>query len=600
MASLFRSQGQYLPLFLNISFLFLLSFCLTAHLHTPNSNFLTHHYRGPKSNTIVTPASISDTDSGCQGLHKHHNNKAKCAYIRSHSGCQSTGYISYLQVFYCSCGPILGYTISILWLILLFYLLGNTAAVYFCSSLEGMSRVLKLSPALAGVTLLSLGNGAPDLFSSIVSFMGNDTEEVGLNSILGGAFFVSTIVVGIISICVDHRQVSVDKSSFRRDVLFFLFSLSCLLVIIILGKINLWGAIGFLSLYFIYVFMASASDLCSNQSRGSTGDIVLPISKNLNGHDHEAQTSLTLEAPLLGYAQDGKLILVESGNLRVGEGKPRTWCFNPESSTGYFLRKCLFLLELPLYLPRRLTIPVVSDEEWSKPFAVMSVTLGPLLLAVLSNSYFPKSSMLIYAIGSSVGVILGVLAFLTTESPNPPRRWLFPWLAAGFLMSITWTYILAEELISLLVSLGLISGISPSILGLTVLAWGNSLGDLVSNITMAKTGGSEGTQVAISGCYAGPLFNTLVGLGLSLVFSTWSVYPSSYAIPRDPYIYVTMGFLMGGLLFAFIILPKKNMRLDRFLGLGLLAIYLCFLSLRITRAASGMLSFPESPTFFRH
>ena len=48
-------------------------------------------------------------------------------------------------------------------------------------------------------------------------------------------------------------------------------------------------------------------------------------------------------------------------------------------------------------------------------------------------------------------------------------------------------------------------------LGLTVLAWGNSVGDLSTNMAMARKGLSN---MAMTACFAGPVFNMLVGLGL--------------------------------------------------------------------------------------
>jgi solute carrier family 24 (sodium/potassium/calcium exchanger), member 6 len=57
-----------------------------------------------------------------------------------------------------------------LWLAVLFYLLGDPTSEYFCASLEGLSAALRLLPAVTSVTLLSLGNGAPDSFASVVSY----------------------------------------------------------------------------------------------------------------------------------------------------------------------------------------------------------------------------------------------------------------------------------------------------------------------------------------------------------------------------------------------------------------------------------------------
>jgi hypothetical protein len=51
-------------------------------------------------------------------------------------------------------------------------------------------------PAIAGATLLSLGNSAPDMLSALASFAagGGGAAAVGLNGVLGGALFVSAAV----------------------------------------------------------------------------------------------------------------------------------------------------------------------------------------------------------------------------------------------------------------------------------------------------------------------------------------------------------------------------------------------------------------------
>ncbi|CAN1246178.1 Cation/calcium exchanger 2 [Linum grandiflorum] len=541
-------------IFLNASFLLLTSSSFFFFLTQPHSN---------PSNLLQSQPQIT-----CEDFQTLTSN-SKCALLKSTTTnpCVSQGYIPYLTLFYCNfqSSPVLGHTFLLLWLLILFYLLGNTASEYFCSSLEDLSTLLKLPPTIAGVTLLSLGNGAPDVFASIVSIAGKGTRDIGFNTMVGGASFVACVVVGSICFAVHGRKkndaVRVSQSAFLRDVCFFLLVLGSLVMTLLWKEIHLWGAVGFSFMYVVYVIVVYVSSRLGRGRRSCT-DTGTSISSWESG----------LSIPLMMNKED----------------------LDDEAS-----RQCsamLWIVEMPLSLPRRLTIPVVCEAKWSKPMAVASVVFSPILLSTLLIAGYGSPSdrvrITVYSIGGAIGITLGATAYWTTNASHPPegKRFLLPWLAGGFLMSVTWSYITAQELVALLVSMGYIFGISPSILGLTVLAWGNSISDLITNLTMAINGGPEGVQVAISGCYAGPIFNILFGLGLSLVGSCWESYPEPVLISSDPYLLETLGFLLAGLVWALVVLPIRGMKLDGVVGGGLLAIYLMSVTLRLAQT-SGLLQF---------
>ncbi|XVE62494.1 hypothetical protein DITRI_Ditri06bG0122300 [Diplodiscus trichospermus] len=555
-------------IFLNISFL--LVACAFLMICFRSSGFPV--FRSYNSN-------IGNSQQDCNVLENFDDYEAKCSYLKSQNPCVFQGYVDYLQIFYCNFGrfPFLGHCLLIVWLLVLFYLLGNTASEYFCYSVESFSSFLKLSPTLAGVTLLSLGNGAPDVFSSIVSFMDSGTAGIGLNTVLGGAFFVTCVVVGTISTSMHRKRVQVNKPAFIRDVCYLLLVLASVILILIYGKINLWGAIAFSSMYIVYVILVYIIYIFWNPGRVDM--------------DSDSSYSSGLSIPILSGTEKVENDCLEEGNLVDEKGvefRKCCFCFRISAPCSMLL----WILEMPLYLPRRLTIPIICQERWSKPIAVVSVLLAPILLSVLWDIQYDKrtfnAGLVVYGIGFMFGITFGFLAYFTTEKSSPPRTCLFPWLAGGFLMSVVWSYIIAQELVGLLISLGYVLGISQSILGLTVLAWGNSIGDLITNLTMALNGGPGGAQVAISGCYAGPIFNIVFGLGVSLIGSAWYGYPTPVEIPEDPYLLETLGFLGAALLWALVVLPMRDMRLDGVLGGGLFLIYLTSMSLRLIQVVGSL------------
>lgn len=65
-----------------------------------------------------------------------------------------------------------------------------------------------------------------------------------------------------------------------------------------------------------------------------------------------------------------------------------------------------------------------------------------------------------------------VLAEVPSGCPSPPQLFAF----LGFLTSALWINAAATEVVNILRSLGVVFRLSNTVLGLTLLAWGNSIG----------------------------------------------------------------------------------------------------------------------------
>ncbi|KAH7293483.1 hypothetical protein KP509_28G027800 [Ceratopteris richardii] len=465
------------------------------------------------------------------------------------------------------------------WLVVLFYLLGSTASDYFSCTLEKLSESLKLSPAVAGVTFLAIGNGAPDVFSSVAAFMSSDKAGgIGFSCVLGGALFITTIVSGAVALVTDKGEhigscSRINLACFTRDALFLIGSSVALVFILLDGKVYLWEAASFFSIYLLYAICVWASEVLEKRAEKLLSindpliskvemESALPMTSHVHQHLYHLH-SQEFEAELEFLVEDDK--------------------HHPVLTRFERLAFLLYRhgIERPLALPRQLTIPIIEEERWSRPFAVASCTLAPIFVAgiwILQSDASGKMTYVTLVLSVLFGTCLGVLAFLNTENTKPPSEYLWLWLGGGFFMSIVWFYIVADQVVASLESLGVIFGINPAILGLTVLAWGNCIGDLVADLALAVSG-RDGVQIAISGCYAGPLFNILVGLGLSLVIACWRSRPDPLVITdEDGTLYFIIAFLISGLLWALIVLPMNKMRLSRGFGAGLLLLYCSFLA----------------------
>lgn len=168
------------------------------------------------------------------------------------TGCSSQvqGFVNYIMFHECTMKDLqwLSFIALVAWLLFLLYMLGDTADVYFCPTLDVIVLVLNLSPNIAGVTFLSFGNGAPDVFASIAATLSGN-PNVGVSAILGAGVFTTTIIVGVVSFV---SEVELDRRPFLRDIGFFIASTGYLLYCFSDSKVSLGEAVGFLAFYVVF------------------------------------------------------------------------------------------------------------------------------------------------------------------------------------------------------------------------------------------------------------------------------------------------------------------------------------------------------------
>ena len=119
--------------------------------------------------------------------------------------------------------------------------------------------------------------------------------------------------------------------------------------------------------------------------------------------------------------------------------------------------------------------------------------------------------------------------------------------------------------------------ISDSLLGLTVFAVGNSLGDLVADITVARLGYPV---MALSACFGGPMMNILLGIGLGGMYMTVNAKPDAvaaaaglYEIAISKVLVISAVTLLITLAGVLIVVPLNGWRMDRKIGWGLVVLW---------------------------
>ncbi|XP_057688407.1 mitochondrial sodium/calcium exchanger protein isoform X1 [Corythoichthys intestinalis] len=509
----------------------------------------------------------------------------RCAFVKNTPDCSiEDGFFNYLQVAFCLLPPNLTpltVILCIIWLFFLFVILGLVASKFFCPNLSAISTSLRLTHNVAGVTFLALGNGAPDIFSAIAAFSHPHTAGLAVGALFGAGIFVTTVVAGSVALV---KPFTVASRPFLRDVIFYMVAVFWTYLILYRGTTTLGETLGYLGLYVVYVMTVIISAyIYSRQKRmqSATIDSVSHIQEAFESSDSYDNIPPLLAGteeyeseyrPLLQYNESTWQIFLNSINpVDNRKWRRKNWKW-----------RVVKVLKTPVEVMLLLCIPVVDldkeDKNWRRPLNCLHLVTAPLVCVLTLQSgmfanYLIEGQFPLWLLTLLLGLFLCSIVFCSTTNECPPKY--HPIFALlGFVVSAVLISAAASEVVSILHMLGVVLSLSNTVLGLTLLAWGNSIGDCFSDITLARQGYP---RMAISACFGGIIFNMLFGVGLGCLVQRIKTHIEVQLEPEGLLTWILAGSLGLSLVLSFLIVPLSRFHLGRPYGVFLLTFYAIFL-----------------------
>ncbi|XP_074153226.1 mitochondrial sodium/calcium exchanger protein isoform X1 [Sminthopsis crassicaudata] len=535
----------------------------------------------PSPLTVQEGINITE-DVDCRKV-SYLNVSERCAFVQTNPDCQSNdGYLNYLGGIFCLFSPDLlplVVTLYVFWLFYLFLFLAVTAEKFFCPNLSAISTTLKLSHNVAGVTFLAFGNGAPDIFSAMVAFSNPRTAGLAIGALFGAGVLVTTVVAGSIAII---RPFTAASRPFFRDIIFYMVVIFLTSTLVYMGKITLSWSLGYLGFYVFYVFTVVLSTwIYQRQSVAALNPSLpgpLPALESEDGNSSVTNSydyADDYKPQFQGEESTARILTQAISPLDCQKWKRKPWYM-----------KLIKIFKMPAEFLLLLTVPLVEldkdDHNWKRPLNCLHLFTSPVLCVMILQSgvygfYEIQGIFPIWAVMMLVGTFLASVTFFATSNDRPPRfHCIFAFL--GFFVSALWINAAATEVVNVLSSLGIIFQLSNTILGLTLLAWGNSIGDVISDLTLARQGYP---RMAYSACFGGIIFNILVGVGLGCVVEITRNNMDVKLEPDGLLVWVLAGALGFSLLFSFILVPVQCFQLSKAYGFCLLFFYVTFFTVAL-------------------
>ncbi|KAM4564887.1 sodium/potassium/calcium exchanger 2 isoform 6-T9 [Fundulus diaphanus] len=459
-------------------------------------------------------------------------------------------------------------------MIYMFIALAIVCDEFFVPALTVITEKLSISDDVAGATFMAAGGSAPELFTSIIGVFISHSN-VGIGTIVGSAVFNILFVIGMCAIF-SKEILNLTWWPLFRDVSFYILDLIMLIIFFLDNVISIWESITLLSAYAAYVIFMKFNSTVEGFVKGCMHKnqvVEVEVQPKARPRLQRGGSSASLHNSLMRNSifqlmihtldplSEGKFR--EKASILHKIAKKKCQVEDSEKANGVASRAEKNLpnsssVEVEVTPPMNGTAgqegETAEDEEEEDQ---------PLSLS------WPETNRKRFTYLVIIPIVLPLWLTLPDVRKTSSKKF-FP---VTFLGAICWIAIFSYLMVWWAHQVGETIGITEEIMGLTILAAGTSIPDLITSVIVARKGLGD---MAVSSSVGSNIFDITVGLPFPWLM--WSMFRGFIPVQVSSnglFCAIVLLFLM--LLFVIISIAACKWRMSKLLGFIMFMLYLVFL-----------------------
>ncbi|XP_042292038.1 sodium/potassium/calcium exchanger 2-like isoform X1 [Thunnus maccoyii] len=606
----------------------IMAFSSSAPLLGPHSRCTRHHYQGIKRKlrpgrilgflislavvctvcswsalslaTTVAKELESDVEGSAEAavpqrtLLQHHNlsDMAESTMLARKSGEKEMNHGDYPTDYFSVEDRRQGYVVLHMFgMLYMFIALAIVCDEFFVPALTVITEKLEISDDVAGATFMAAGGSAPELFTSVIGVFVSHSN-VGIGTIVGSAVFNILFVIGMCALF-SKEVLNLTWWPLFRDVSFYIVGLLMLIYFFLDNQITLGESISLLMCYTCYVTFMKVNakvELLVKSLLGSNQVDELENAPKVNAPGDD-ENKLTAKPRL---QREGSCASLHNSLMRNSIFQLMIHTLDPLSDEGRFKEKASILHKMAKQKCKedaangvgglsQTQLPRNSDKNIPNNTNV-AVEVTPPMNGVAGGDEggddeededqplslaWPDTTrkQLTYLI------ILPIVLPLWLTLPDVRRETSAKFFPITFVGAISWIAFFSYLMVWWAHQVGETFWITEEIMGLTILAAGTSIPDLITSVIVARKGLGD---MAVSSSVGSNIFDITVGLPFPwLLYNIINDFKPVEVSSNGLFCAIVLLFLM--LLFVIISIAACKWRMSKLLGLLMFLLYFVFL-----------------------